>query len=476
MEDKDPKPITINDILDQITKAPATPNQGVDSPRPNIPSSPTPAPRPNDGAPILPKPSSQILKPQTEIKLPSLGKPKEQEKDLPYSQSTTPTGSKLKLSIRTMASDLEKIGQGQKPLGEEVDRDIVMPKISPSTPPTSTSPIIPTIQAIPRSPSPIKPPIENHYHSEKVISKGKTDTNKSQEKEGLPSFLDANILKKSSKPPGEKVEYGLIVRIISSGIATGIISTVVLALVAYFTISYFFFNQEPEISIATPTPTISTSPTPTIEVNELNNIFSDVLTVDFQLPEQKEDVIPNIKSFVSAQTLEKKGFRRVNIINQSGQTVLFDEVLENLATSFPLELENFIKPNNLVFIYGQEESFTDIPIEKRTDIPLDKRFIFIVEVNDPNNVAVIMRNWESTLPADLKDIFDLDTSKEASLNFLDNERRGVQIRYKNFPLPDKSIDYSIVSSLTGRNYLIITNSRESMYSPADQIRGVSFDR
>lgn len=423
MEERDPKPITINDILDQITKTPATP----------IPK------------PIIPV--TQTLKPQAEIKLPSLGKIS--EKESPSSQSIAPTESKLKLSIRTMASDLEKLRKGQKPLGEEVGKDITLQKPVQQTPQTIPKPPV-TATLTPKPPEPTQPIAERHYHPEKVIS-GE-----------LPAFLDANPPKKVTKPQEERVEYRLIAKVISSGLTTGVVSTIVVALLVYFVISYFFFNQE-EVIIATPTP-VSTSPTPTAEINEINAIFSDTFALDFQLPEQRENTTSNLKSFINNQVLGKKQFLRLNITDQTKQTVSSEEILRVLTASFPPELENYTKNDNAVLVYGQEELLT-------IDSSSDKRLVFIVEISDDEKVLEIIKKWETTLPNDLKEILDLDVTKESTRNFLNNERHGVQILYKNFPLPDRSIDYSIVSSLTGRKYLIITNSRESMYSPADKIRG-----
>lgn len=455
MDEKDQKPITINDILDQMTKTPATPNQGVFSPRPNL-SPPQPIPIPTvPPRPIQQEPQAPKL--QVEIKLPSLGKTSENKLISPQSQ--VPTESKLKLSIRTMVSDLEKIRRGQKPLGEEVGKDI-----KPSLPTPSVSAFLPVApRPTPKLPSSTQPLSEEHYHPEKIISREKADTNKVKEKEELPAFLGANVPKKVSKSQEEKIEYGLIAKVIGSGMTTGIVSTVGLALVAYFTISYFFFSQE-EVIVPTPAPPII-SQTPIAEINEINIIFSDVDMLDFQLPLQKESAIPSIKSFINEQVVEKQELQRLNITSQSGNTILFNEILENLTTSFPSELEDFLKTNNIVLVYGQKESFA-------IDSPSDKRLVFIVEINDADRVLEIMRAWEPTLSNDLEKIFDLDVIKEISSDFLDNERRGIKIRYKNFSLPDRSIDYSIVSSLRGRDYLIITNSRESMYSPADKISGL----
>ena len=76
------------------------------------------------------------------------------------------------------------------------------------------------------------------------------------------------------------------------------------------------------------------------------------------------------------------------------------------------------------------------------------------------------------MPEDLKYMFNIEPGNSATPTFNSNEYKGVAIRYKNFSLPDRSIDYAIVYSSAGRQYLVITNSRESMYSPIEKITGL----
>ncbi|OGM96821.1 MAG: hypothetical protein A2816_00375 [Candidatus Yanofskybacteria bacterium RIFCSPHIGHO2_01_FULL_39_44] len=476
MDEKDKNPITINELLEQMTKTPATPSQGVHSLRPNPPTQPTPPqpttlPKPAQSAtsfqsrptpnqdirplpPVQSKPTtppplqkSQPPSPQTRIKLPSLDKivPKPTP-----SQSEVATESRLKLSIRTMASDLDKLRKGQKPLGEEVGKEVVRPQ--PHLPPLPTAPATP-IQPVKTQPE-TRPPLteEQHHHTERIITK-----------EELPAFLGGTRPSKTYKPKEEKVEYGLIAKVIGSGLTTGVVITVVLALITYFMISYLFFNEEGVI-VTTPTP-ITTTPPPNTGLNEINSIFSGVTTTSFAISDQIENTIPNLKVFIENQVLETKELKRLNITSQSGETLLFKEMLSLLTKSLPQELEDFIEENHMTLIYRQEELLSE-------DSLSNKRLVFIVNISDPDAVSKILKEWEPTMPNDFKNIFDLDLTQATSPNFLDNDRRGIKIRYKNFPLPDRSIDYSIVSSLTGRYYLIITNSRESMYSPTDKIRGL----
>ena len=72
---------------------------------------------------------------------------------------------------------------------------------------------------------------------------------------------------------------------------------------------------------------------------------------------------------------------------------------------------------------------------------------------------------------DLKGLFGIDTKKATSEIFLDNNYLGQNVRYRNFPYADKSIDHSIVSLPEfNAEYFILTNSRESIYSAIDLLQ------
>ena len=412
-----------------------------------------------------------------------------------------------------MSADLARLKQGQRPQVFEVKKQAVQnQKITPpqQTPvpksiplvPQLIKPVLPPLPTPPRPafkptpaptvplttrPSPSQsfkpsprpttqnqemvtpPPLDTqpfitskdseHHHKERIIS---TDS--------LPGFLGEPVPKKTAKLPEEKVEYGLIARVIGSGMTTGIVSTVIVAVVTYFLITYFVFNQEEEI-VLTPTPT-QTGLAPTPIVNELETIFRATATDNFYTPESQEKTVPEFISFIKNKVLVKKEFRKVNFILPSGQVINktsgFTDILDILSVKYPANFKDMLNTNQMILFYGQEESFNDnLPA---SEVP--KRIVFIVEVEDISKILDLMRRWEPTIAQDIKDVLELDPTKRASQNFLDNQHQGTMIRYQNFPFPDKSIDYAVVSSLTDKHYLIITNSRESAYSPIDKIKGL----
>ncbi|MDP3697692.1 MAG: hypothetical protein Q8R55_06830 [Candidatus Taylorbacteria bacterium] len=480
MDEKGQKPLTIGDILDQLIKPSVLQGPEVLSQKPVSPTPPKTTIFPSRGPSV------------TGLNLPRLGKEPEKT-GISELQSGIAQVPELKLYIRTMSADLERLKKGQQPSGLEV-KSALTPPLPKTTPPkpvqprptlprpvaplpprpvqppphiqstdlSISSPPAPQLPVIPSAPSiqstlPGKEP--GHSHPERIIS----------EKDLLPPFLGAPIPKKVIKQKEEKVEYRLIAKIIGSGMTVGITITVVMAIAAYLLVNFLFLNRE---ETATPTPV--TSPTATIpfpEINELETIFKGTAMVDFRIPEARPAVIPALKSFLDGQIqiLTKKEFKRINFTNSTDNAPInqnFAGLLDIFSIRYPLELRQVIAENHITLLYGQEELFG----ESSESIPV--KLVFIVEVKDTAKTTEIMMNWESIIANDLKEIFNIDPSKEASRTFLDNERRDAKIRYKNFPLPDNSLDYAILSSLTGKHYLILTNSRESMYSPTDKLQGL----
>jgi len=65
---------------------------------------------------------------------------------------------------------------------------------------------------------------------------------------------------------------------------------------------------------------------------------------------------------------------------------------------------------------------------------------------------------------------EIDKTKNTG-QFRDNSYQGVAIRFKNFPNPDRSIDYAVMSS-NGKTYLVLAGSREAMFAAIDAFMSV----
>lgn len=251
----------------------------------------------------------------------------------------------------------------------------------------------------------------------------------------------------------------------------GITVTIIIAIAAYLLLSFFVFNKEEPAASPTPIPTSRITQTP--EPDELESIFGNVTLVNFSLPVNQIETTADLKTLIKGTEINLKEFKRVNFILSDNQakTLTFTGLLDRLSVRYPADLPDAIKEGNMAFMYGQGEVLGD-----SSSLPdpglANKKVVLIVEVKDLVKATGILREWEPTMPQDFKDVFNIEPSKAATPGFNNNEYRGVPIKYKNFPLPDRSIDYAIVHSLSGRQYLIITNSRESMYSPIEKVTGL----
>ena len=191
------------------------------------------------------------------------------------------------------------------------------------------------------------------------------------------------------------------------------------------------------------------------------------------MPANKVDTMTNLKSFIRGVEINRSEFNKINFIPTDNQTIVsnFTELLDRLSIQYPVALSEVIKGDNMMFMYGQEEILGGT--DSLPDPSLaNKKVVLIVELKDVTRAKEILREWELTMPDDLKNMFNIEPNKAGTSGFNNNEYGGVSIRYINFPLPDRSIDYAIVHSLKGRQYLLLTNSRESMYSPIEKIIGL----
>src|SRR3989344_976657 len=453
MEVKDQKSLTIDDILDELVK----PSVIRTSENPSL-SNPLPSAKPQTPSlnmPVKPKPEVG-----SSFRLPSLGWTEDNKIPSPERKP-----SEISLSIRTMATDLKRLKMGQKPTGLAFQKSTIQPLskpvLKPDQPVSESQVLRPpqfgkeelSVTSIP----PLAIQDDSHKLPERVISK-----------DSLPSFPGASVPK--SQPltmDQEKIEYKAIAKVIGSGMTTGILSAVAIAVVVY-ALFYFFVLTKEKIIVETPLPTFIRA-TKTPEINNLENIFRSIVAIDFSIPANPLETVHAFKSFIGGQSLAKKEFRRINLVlpsNQTGKTETFRELLGLLSVSYPTEIESLIKNNFMVLIYGNSEP------DSQGSVKVPQRVILIVETENSSMLLEVMRKWESTMANDLAVLFDVNPNLQASQAFLDNQHEGTSIRYKNFPMADKSVDYAIVSSPAGRHYLLLTNSREAMYSPAEKIKGL----
>ena len=234
----------------------------------------------------------------------------------------------------------------------------------------------------------------------------------------------------------------------------------VVAILAGF--AYWFFvlrSPAPEVVQGTPTPFPTATP-----IQDLNSIFSGINTENVSVKDPSTDLNTIIKTLA----INGGEFKNLNITSESkGQFVL--GLLDFLSKPAQQLVDN-MGADYKVLLYGQKEVF-DTKGQLKTDSVVEKRLVFVNEVKDAVAAFQIGKNWEASMNEDLKSVFKFDPKKQQSKDFGDNSYRGVNIRYKNFKYADKSIDYAIVPALNSKSYLVISGSREAIYSAIDKLKG-----
>ena len=137
------------------------------------------------------------------------------------------------------------------------------------------------------------------------------------------------------------------------------------------------------------------------------------------------------------------------------------DILVALAGEDPSGTASSIGDDWALLVYGQTEQFDSTGM-LIANTPTSRRLIFIAEAKDSIALKDAFRSWEnSSLTTALSAPFSFNPTL-VTRGFNEGTSLQQTIRYANFPNPDKSIDYAIVSAKNGKLYLVITGSRESM--------------
>ena len=145
-----------------------------------------------------------------------------------------------------------------------------------------------------------------------------------------------------------------------------------------------------------------------------------------------------------------KTFERIGILKNEKEFLSLGEVFQNLEIPIPPYVLAELKNSYNLVIFNQETG-------KRTGI--------IVETNNAENLKKQLKIWEPTMLADCKNLYVVQAQGQpASKNFLDDNYRGVLIRYMNLPYPTLTINYTILGNL-----FIVGTSKELIYTTIDRI-------
>lgn len=483
MAEPDNKPSTIDDLVKQLSTTQGGPKPPSSSVSPAMPSSSSMAnqppplkatasqgpppnlpgirveskpatPLPAQPMPPRPQPSMTSSQPPVSIPKPPVSPPPSMPKPpSPPTASMPPSGpsqpqppkpfvQEYKSSIRTMGEDISSIKSGQKPLGVDIPR-----KVTPEMPQPTT------LQPKPAVPLPTSPKSIGLGRAEKTgpLPVSPTAPQKPVEMPKPPT------IQPSITVPTEKKLNSMFYLLIAG-----------IAVVGGFL--YWFLvirTAEPEVVLSpSPTPVMTVYPT---MGKKLNEIFTGDTPVNFEVV-SNETLASDFKTFVSTLDVARDDFLQINFVEKTGDIMAplsFLDLLDKSLALYPAELKDNIT-DSIFVAYGQSEVFKQDGSMDLTAQNLEKT-AFVARISDATAVEILMKDWELTIADDLADFLLIaDTSKEASVNFLDNTYRDVPVRYKNFPFADVTIDYAIVN-FAGRSYLVISGSRESAYAAIDTL-------
>ncbi|MEK7579645.1 MAG: hypothetical protein AAB469_00390 [Patescibacteria group bacterium] len=381
-----------------------------------------------------PPPSSSPSKPITSSQ-PNPNPAVKQAEPLPKPTKPEPltSSSNFKSFVRTMGEDIEAAKKGLKPEPKpfEIKPPPGGPKIAPPPPPLKMPSPQPEVKL---GPSEKTKPLE----LPKINQPAKGPVPIISPQIGKKSFLNVKLL------------------------------ILVLALIGVAGSAWYFLTRGPEEIAVSPTPTPTSLPTPK-SLQEL--IFSS-----------NQIAVPSTANFVnyfSSELKNKAGelnsqpgkFTYLNLADENGTPYSFSQIISKLNIALPAGFLESLSPNEwIISAYTQQEMFDSQGNLVFNQNP-ETKLAFIIKITDPTVLRSALNNWEITLSKDLEKFFELDSKKATSDTFLDNFYKGVNARYRNFPYADKTIDYAIIDlPQFNASYLILTNSRESIYSAIDLLK------
>ena len=366
-----------------------------------------------------------------------------------------------------MKDDISTLKQGEKPAGINIPRKVEIP--SSSTPSGGGG------SAAPTTPKPITPPSPGQF---KVPSVNLGQTEKTgplpQAKIPTPPSADRPLPSKPAPPPsapsggGEPQKSPIYAPPPSAGgISSGRnrLFIIIAGVAVIFAGLYWFLIIRPQtLQVAEETPIPTPTATPIVS---LSSIFQGItnVAISFENNTDGTPIVADLNTRIDKAVIIGGEFQN---LSELPIITLLSTFLDAEGINYPRGLVDLQLSEFLPLLYGQIESF-DSAGQIKTGTGSEKRLVLINEAANSLTASQTMKDWELTLSADLKSLFGLGQSKENE--FLDNVYREVNIRYKNFPYADRSIDYAIVSALNGKNYLVITNSREAMFSAIDELKG-----
>ncbi len=363
------------------------------------------------------------------------------------SPAASPQPPVFKSTIRTMQDDLAAINKGQAPSGLQVEKQSEGPaKTAPEGPKVTPPPKPTEMPRVDLGKLEKSRPLAGALPPLSFPSAPSAPT-------GLPSLPTINI---PSVRSNRLIIY-TIAGIVAIAIGAGLV--------------WFFAIRQPQVAVS-PTPTRTTSPTPSVSTSA-----SATPSARPQIPliEMRFGSISSV-SIASGSNLLQRAETAINktglmtgkpvlfkLFNTSGSRFNFADVAMSSQAGIPTELLSAVDSANPYF-----------SLQLKTDKTYGRAFI--LRLKNANDISGILNKWEVSMTSDLKNLFQINTQRAQSSVFLNNVYRGVTIRYRNFPDPNKTIDYGAVTMSSDEKYLIFADSREHMYAVIDKLLGSAINQ
>ncbi len=233
--------------------------------------------------------------------------------------------------------------------------------------------------------------------------------------------------------------------------------------------AWFFLSREKEeLVVFTPTPTVT--PTPMVTPFRLSELITGINQITIPSTQNFETALKNSLNSIVPGAGQ---FAVISIADENGNKYSLSQIFQRIEITSPSRITENLEANDwLMVVYGQTETYSQAGnlVFSPPENPMPKLGL-IAKSTDQNLLRSALNSWEITMTDDLKNLFNLDSTKASSETFLNNIYRGVDIRYRNFPFADQTIDYAIVFLPEFNNsYFILANSRESIYSAIDLLQ------
>lgn len=351
----------------------------------------------------------------------------------------------FKSSIRTMQEDLAALRKGTSPAGFQIEKQFEKDEKT-STQPPSIKPV-PIVRALP------------HMELGK-LEKSKPLASEPSLPPPPPSALSKIPELKLPDPSSSKPIISL--PLAPSGFLGGLgglnsrkLIWGGLGLLIIIVLVLFFLILRPSTPEVVFTPTPTATPTAVIATPGIENAFSIFSKVSFSVG---VDIFDNLPINIDEGALVGGESGLYQIIDpQNGLSYSFSSFMSSALVTIPEEIIPFVDNDNFY-----------LSLMQKVDSSYSRGFI--IKLKNDVGISAVLNGWEANMSANLQTLFGLDIEQAASINLLDNTYQGVAIRYRNFPDHFLTIDYAVVTETNGDKYLVVTSSKDHIYSIIDNLR------